>query len=57
MKPNNTLAVDPWSANGNRDRILGQLNHKTSRQTFLARNIQSQDLAVIKILRSYSRWG
>jgi serine/threonine protein kinase len=39
----NTILADRYQ-------ILEQLNHKTSRQTFLARDFQSQDLVVIKIL-------
>jgi serine/threonine protein kinase len=34
----------------NRYQILEELNHKTSRQTFLARDLQSQILVVIKVL-------
>jgi serine/threonine protein kinase len=34
-----------------RYQILEQLNYKTSRQTFLARNLQSQDLVIVKVLR------
>jgi len=42
MKINTILAA--------RYQIIEQLNYKTSRQTFLARDLQSQDLVVIKIL-------
>jgi serine/threonine protein kinase len=41
MKPNTILAGY---------QILEQLSHKTSRQTFLARNLQSEELVVVKIL-------
>jgi serine/threonine protein kinase len=40
----NTILADRYQ-------ILEQLNYKTSRQTFLARNLQSQDLVIVKILR------
>jgi serine/threonine protein kinase len=40
----NTILVDRYQ-------ILEQLNYKTSRQTFLARNLKSQDLVIVKILR------
>jgi hypothetical protein len=39
----NTILADRYQ-------ILEQLNYKTSRQTFLARDFQSQELVVIKIL-------
>jgi serine/threonine protein kinase len=39
----NTILADRYQ-------LLKKLNHKTSRQTFLARDFQSQDLVVIKIL-------
>jgi serine/threonine protein kinase len=39
----NTILADRYQ-------ILEQLNHKTSRQTFLARNLQSEELVVVKIL-------
>jgi serine/threonine protein kinase len=42
MQPNTILA--------DRYQILEQLNYQTSRQTFVAQNIQSQDLVVIKII-------
>jgi serine/threonine protein kinase len=41
MKPNTILAGY---------QILEQLSHKTSRQTLLARNLQSEELVVVKIL-------
>jgi serine/threonine protein kinase len=40
----NTILADRYQ-------ILERLNDKTSRQTFLARNLQSQDLVIVKILR------
>jgi serine/threonine protein kinase len=45
------LVVDPWSANGNRYQIREQLSQKAGRRTFLALDLQSQDLVIIKILR------
>jgi len=43
MKPNTTLA--------NRYQIRAQLSHKNGRRTFLAQDLQSQDLVIVKILR------
>jgi serine/threonine protein kinase len=43
MQPN-TILVDRYQ-------ILEQLNDKTNCQTFLARNLQSQELVVVKVLR------
>jgi serine/threonine protein kinase len=40
----NTILADRYQ-------ILERLNYETSRQTFLARNLQSEDLVIVKVLR------